>query len=391
MWPPWLDTTGTPGKARPTSSAVRSAPTLTARSRRPPHAGAGPGPGQCAAPRAVRHAAPGRQLERAAARAAGHRAAGLARQHRQVPAPRDLDEDGAGAQGTARRLPGPVRDARRGRSLVAGRVLRGEGAHHRSPSGQRRPGRLDRARPPADAPLLRDDRTGRRADHEIARGHVRAQRGHVPGVPVGRLRVDERVVAVVPHDHEAQVGDRGEDAGAGAHDHARAAAQDADELPVSALGSLVGGQGCHHAGRALVRECGQAALDVGGVRHHHDHAAPGLGQHRPHEDGQVRRPGGRRRCRPDGPSRHRSGRREARHQRRSVVVRVPAPAIDLRGIRGPGRRLDRHALGSRVPGRHGRPDDVAEGAGAALGHLAHQGQRVGREHRLDPDDALDAP
>ena len=260
MCPAWLATTGTPGKARPISSAVRSAPTLTARSRRPPHAGQAqdpasaphhahcgtpPAAGQRAAARRTRTAPPrGRTGRRAPARSRGGPPA-RARPPTAVPL-RAASQARCGMRAAA------AASSRAASSEDSARTIGAAGR-------ERRARRRHRSRPAALAPLLGHDRPRRRPHDEVAAGQVRAQGGHVAGVPVRRLRVDEGVVAVVPDDRPAAGRRTGrEDAGPRADDDPDAAAQDAHELPVPPLGTLVGGQGRQRARLARVRQLGHA-------------------------------------------------------------------------------------------------------------------------------------
>ena len=216
---------------------------------------------------------------------------------------------------------------------------------------------------------------------------MRAQRRHPPGVPVGRLRVDEGVVAVVPQHDQAQVRQRSEHGGPGPDHDARPAAQDADELPVAALRALVGGQGAEGTRRPGVVELGGDPGDVGGVRDHDDHPARGLREHRPHQRADLGGPGRGRGGGPHGAGR-RSGRgREPLHQRRAGVVGLPQVPVTGRGRPGAGHHG--RALGPGVPRGHGRPHDVAERPRIAGRDLAHELQRVRGEDRLDPHHPLE--
>ena len=220
--------TRVPGKARPSSSAVRASPSTGA--RRPRCAALRAGPGRRPAVPHQRQAggSVGRG-QRAAGReqvgAAGRRAAALAGQGRGVAGARGLHQHRARAAAPSRiaswtSLGHPGRRGRaasrsRSRSVAPATRDRDALAQHRraarraraaQPVRRRYSASTLRAKPPTSAARL------------LALG---AQQQHLAGVRVRRPRLGVQVVAVVPDRHQPEVVDRRERGGAGAdHDPA---------------------------------------------------------------------------------------------------------------------------------------------------------------------------
>ena len=218
---PWSSTasrpdvrTGTPGKARPSSSAVRRAPTTAARSRRPPQrrqaksAAGRPHQRQAATacdersssgPGAV--SASGRRVAlHTGHRRAGSRAGAPARAPaRPPPARRRAALPGQARQprGDRRRVPLPV-------GVVAGRAPPPAPAAVRSPAERRSPAPI-RSRAAAEPP-----RCGRRRPTRApAPGELGPGEQHLQRVRIGRAWLGVQVVAVVPDRDEAEVARRG--------------------------------------------------------------------------------------------------------------------------------------------------------------------------------------
>ena len=158
---------------------------------------------------------------------------------------------------------------------------------------------------------------------------------HVADVRVGRARLVEQVVAVVPPRHQAEVAHRREGCGPGADDDRHVAAQDLEPGGVARLRPLVGGEP-HVATGPEGR--GEGGVDPGDVAvvGHDEHAAPTAGEGRRGCRGQGRRPvllgcgGGQRQPRRCG--------RVARGEPRQVGR--------PRGIPAPGAARGRSATGS---------------------------------------------
>ncbi len=355
--------------------------------RRRPQAGsgapvAGPAAGEPAAPGARRDRVPARHAERpVAVRAPGGGAAGLAGQRRHVAAARDLDEDRAPLQRGLRRLPRHVRETGPARRLVACEVDVAAGREHpRAAPTQLRPRQHDLARPAGGDQRRRLHRARRRSQDECGAGVRGAQRQHLAGVPVGRVRLGQRVVAVVPEDHEAEVAHRGEHRGAGADGDGDVPAADLEEGAVARGRAEVGGQDPVPPGPEPRCQSGVQARDVACVGRHDQHAAPRRcrGGDQP-RDGDGRVLTGSR-----GPHRARAGglgdegeRRVAqpREQRGPAGVRRPSGRVLRCGRRrfrfGSARGVER-ALDGGVPGRDGGAQDVGERAGPPVGDGASE-------------------
>ena len=235
------------GKARPSSSAVREAPTTGARSAvdlhvphrhatatRPHHRhwGSRSAPPSASGPGQNEHLAGVRQ--RAQARAGTYPPRGTWIEHRPEAQGGADDLVGAGRE--------PSTPGRVGVLVLSQRRL-----HERRDPAHGRPRGSDRARP-----ALPDQLGGLGGHREAAdeRGRslgVRPQQEDVTHVRVGSAWLLVEVVAVVPHHDEAQVVHRGEGRGARADDHPAHAPADCEPAPVALGGTEVGGQPCRDA------------------------------------------------------------------------------------------------------------------------------------------------
>ena len=383
--------TGTPGNARPSSSAVRRAPTTEDRSWCPPQrehskppiplphqrqAGAAPGAGK--RQRAVAVRAPGRARGRSGRTATGgSRAAGPAPGPARGPAPPWPCATPATAGARSRR-----QGRARARSPPPRRALwaRWHGPWCGPPrSGLSSPDstqRLDRRRPRETA-----GEQGRPLEPGTSREHL-------ADVGVGRAGLLVQVVAVVPPGEQPEVADRREASGAGAHDHLHVPAQHLEPGGVARLRSLVGREPDVPAGPEDLGEGGVDPRDVAVVGHDDDRS-PAAVQRRAGRLGQG-----------SGPV----ARRIARGQRqpggcggsaaRDVGQEVAAGGIAVPGGGGRhGRQVrplgwchGQRLLSGGVPRRDGEAQHVAERAGIPLGGGPRSGQDGGREHRLGRDD-----
>ena len=245
--------TGTPGNARPSSSAVLRAPTVDERSRVPPQCGQTnpPPPGsppqpephqrhRGAPPLASSAIGPWQRGQRAGSRHSGRPATA-----------------GSRAAGPAR---APVRDSRAAlaaRQATDGRCARGSGPvalhlqrrrRRRRRGGQQRRtlgrcGRRPRHEPTGLDQLLHRDAarepTGQQGGAASRRPGRAARRGRGGTAPAARC---EEVVAVVPPRDQPEVVDGREGRGAGADDAPHVTAQHLQPRRVARLRALVGGQ-----------------------------------------------------------------------------------------------------------------------------------------------------
>ncbi len=296
---------------------------------------------------------PDRDRQRPGAAGAARRSpAANAREPRQVPAARHLDEHRAHRQRGARRLPGEGREPRGTGGAVAGqlRVLaRRDDLRHSFP--QDGPRRGERVRP-----ARLEQRGGLRRHRMPAEQRRRAlgvspQAQHLPHVRVRRARLGVQVVAVVPAHHQAEVGDRREHRRPGADDRPDGPAAHREPPPIPLGRAEVGGQ--RHGGpyprRRLDRR--EHPVDVAQVGDDHEGAAARR-QRRGDGLADRRRPVGPRDGRPHRP--RRPPVRERVQEARPVLVRRPGRARRRRGRgRGCGPRV-------RAPARP-RPGRAAAG------------------------------
>ena len=222
----------------PSSSAVRLAPTTTARTWKKPHSG------QCQSPAMRPHQrqcgaawddgsdnGPGRPRNWAGVPAAPAREPG------DVAAPRDLHQDGPVLQRTPRRLEREVRQARGAGGGVPGelRVLPGvPDAGHRRPDAL--PVRRERVRPPRFDELGRVGGAREPPDQRRRARPVGAQGEHLARVRVRRVRLGVDVVPVVPQHDQPEVGDGREHRGAGPHHRPRGPRRTASHLRYRSAG-----------------------------------------------------------------------------------------------------------------------------------------------------------
>ena len=236
-------------------------------------------------------------------------------------------------------------------------------------------------RPPARHQRLRLRRSGVSGDEARAPQLVRAQHRHLAGVGVRSPGFGEGVVAVVPHHHQPEIGDRGEHRAAGADDEPGLPPQDGEPPTVPLGGAEPGGQRDHGAVVDVPDRGRVQRVDVALVGHDGQRRTAG-----PDDDrGGLRQPVGPllpRECLP-----HRAG-RTALAERVEEVGAAPVgiPAGRIHGLRGRGGDLGRRLLlhvgvarrnrqpqdvgaGARIPGRHGidQPTDVL-GQHALAGH-----------------------
>ena len=306
----------------------------------------------------------------------------------QVPAARHLHQHRPALQGRAGE--GERRGGQAGGPgrAVPGEVLprgclhpRGRGAHRRARGGHG-------VRDAAGDQVLGGHRAGVPAQDEGRAGQLAAGQSHVAGVRVGRARLGQQVVPVVPTHQQTGVRQRREGGGAGAHHHPRAAQQHAQEGPVAPRRAVVG-QELHHGLVGQRRGQGLAhPPHLTGRRDDDQHAAPGAQAGLGRLD-QARLLGARQR----GP--HRPGALPGPHpaqERLPAGERGPDGELGTGGharLAGPrgGRLLQFAGLGRGVPGRDGQAQHVGQRAGLPAGHGAGQVQDVGVEHRQGADHA----
>ena len=284
------------------------------------------------------------------------RAAVLAGGARDVAGPRHLHEHGALLQ---RLAGGPQRERRDPRGAgggVAQVVVAGD--HHPGAAlAHERPDGLDRARPAGLDQPLRLDRARRRAQQRGGAGLLGAHPEHVAGVRVRSARLVVQVVAVVPADDEAEVGDGRERRGPGADHDPRAAAQHREEGGVARGRTEVGGEpdrGGRSRGRRPRRRSPRRRGRRRGGR------APPRARH----DRRTQR-SGRRRRRPAA---------SPRPTRRPAARSTP-PAAHRRPRRGrgtPGRRCSRPT----APPRGARAGPRREATASSRWRRAGPGRRV---------------
>ncbi len=182
--------------------------------------------------------------------ATGDRAAAPTGQRGNVAPSRHLDEDGAtgvkrGARGLQRHRRQPCAVRRRIAFLGESAVLQCD--HPRCLRPHNGSGRHQIVRPPAAHHRLRLGSAGVSADHCGTAQLVCPQHSHFAGVRIRRARLGESVVAVVPHQHQPEVGDRSEYGAARSDDHARRTAQHRQPAAVSLRGTEAGRQRHHPA------------------------------------------------------------------------------------------------------------------------------------------------
>ena len=375
--------TRTPGRARPSSSAVRASPSTGARSPWPPHS-AQRQPGATVAHQAHSGGRCGSaQAERSVADAAqGRRTASVAGEPGRVADARCLHEHRSGLHGIAQQRVRLGRHPGRPCARVALEVVVGvAGEVHRDALAYDVARRHDLGGPPGAEEVLRLHAARVRRQHGRAAGLLGAHEQHLAGMGVRRPRLVVEVVAVVPDRHQPEVLHRREHGGAGADHDAHGPAADRQERAVALRRAGVGRQ--HHVA-ALPQPLGERRVETSHVAvvGNADERAP-AGRSRRHDGlGEDLGPVVAGQHRPHGPRRL-PGREPLQHGRAiGIVARGPrdGPPRSTSGGRLGGLLLDR-----RVPGRDGQPEDVGADAGVPRGHGAGQRRDVGGEHALGAD------
>ena len=374
-----------PGNARPSSSAVRRAPTTTARtasepqraqrsaaSSRPHHRQTAP-----AASRSGSDSGPVQCRHRAMVRHLAHASAGRSRA-------------GAPERAPAARPPAPCvrpaapstaagRCARRGRVPARSRCHRarhprGPGAHH-GPRGDQV------VRPTAPHQRLRLGGAGIAADQRGAAQLMRPQHRHLAGVRIRRPRLGQAVVAVVPHDHQTKVGDGREHRAAGADDQPRAAAQHRQPAAVPRAGPSP-------ADSATTRDSSTWRMPASRSASTSRWSGTTASTPRPEFTVTAAASASRSAHRSPGTACHTA--RAARPSPTAARNCSPRPysfqAVVSTGVAVSGASSGGgFLLDVGVPRRDGQPQHVGPGAGIACGDRVDQAAHLGRQHRLGGD------
>ena len=373
--------TGTAGNARPSSSAVRRAPTIWARSRLAPQAT------QCQAVSARPHQAQlqiplVRCLQRSrAVPAPGGLAAALAGQPGRVATTRHLHQHRSAAQPVPHGLPGEAGQPRRPGRPVPGQLAVADGTDQRRRDPQLFPVRAQRQRPAALHQLGGLHRAVRAAEQERAPAVRGPQLQDLPDMRERGVVVAVAGVAVVPDGDQAQIRDRREHGGPRPDHRAHGSAPHGEPLPVPLLGPGVGGQQRVAARPEQLGERGVHPPGTAPVRYDDERTPPG-GEGRGDGPGDLLRPVRARQRGPYGPGRPALGQRP--QERGPLLVPLPAPGRRRRRRRQRFRR--RLGLGPSVPGRHGELQHIGETARVPVGDGPGQGEQLGSEHRLGRDD-----
>ena len=247
------------------------------------------------------------------------------------------------------------------------------GPHHR-------PRRHQIVRPAAAHQRLRLGGAGVAADQRRAAQLMGAQHRHLAGVRIGRPGLGERVVAVVPHHHQAEVGDGREHRAAGADDQPGAAAQHRQPAAVALCGAEPGRQG--HDPR-LRRRSRMAAACIASTSRWSgtidQRAAAGVRRHR----GGLGEPVGPRLPRQRLPDRARGAALAQRGKELLAARRRPPTACGSTGCGSERWRLGRSLLlDLGVPRRDGQPQHVGAGARVAGGDGVDESAHLRGQHRL---------
>ena len=201
--------TGTPGKARPSSSAVRRSAVTAARSRRPPQAGqAHPAAGrahqrQAATPRALPSASGPAQCGAAGPLTALLARRPPARSPAGAPAPAPAHRPASASRAACQATLGSRADAAAGSRASCGSSP--AGVHRRRARPQPAHGRRRSPSPSRCQQQLRLGGAREPADQHRRVLPLRAGEQHLPGVRVRRARLGVQIVAVVPDRHQAEV------------------------------------------------------------------------------------------------------------------------------------------------------------------------------------------
>ena len=252
--------TGTPGRARPSSSAVRASPSTGARRPCPPHSGQRqPGAG-------VAHQAhSGGARARGGGAVRGRRRTGPAYGSGRRPAG-SRSRPAASARARGRRW---TASRSRVRASLGSRAERAPGVALEVAVGvageaDRDPLAYDVARgddlggPAGADEVLRLDAARVRREQGRAPGLLGAHEQHLAGMGVRRPRLVVEVVAVVPDRHQAEVVHRRERGGAGADDDAHRPAADREERAVALGRARVGRE---HDVAALAEPRGERGVE----------------------------------------------------------------------------------------------------------------------------------
>ncbi len=372
--------TGTAGNARPSSSAVRRAPTIWARSRAPPHSGqcqsgsgaSAPGAGQLARAPAT-PAGPAQARQRAGARHRSQASRGA------YPRRGTWTSTGSALQPLPHHLPrhrrqpgGPRRGVPR-LVAVADRTHHGRrGPHLLALGGQRaRPARLDQ--------LGRLDRAARARPAGIpARSLTAPLDQHLAGVRLRGVRIAVAGVPVVPQRDQPQIGDRREHRRPGPDHGAHRAPADRQPAPVALLGPGIGGQQHMPALPDQLAERRVHPRRGPPVRHHHQRATARRPAPRP-----PPAPAPAARSHPGSAvhtARGASPRASAARNPGPAAIPLPTPRLRRRvGRQGGGRRL---GLRARPARRHRQLHHIGERPGIAVRDRPAQRQQLGRQHPL---------
>jgi hypothetical protein len=207
---------------------------------------------------------------------------------------------------------------------------------------------------------------------------MRPQHRDLAGVRIRRARFSERVVAVVPDDDKAEIGDRREHGTAGADHQARVAAQRGQPAAVPFGRPQTRGQRDHRRSVDEPHGVREQSVDVALVGHHGQRAAPGADDHC-HGFGQAGGPLLTRQCLP-----HRArGAALGQRGHEPLAALVHAPIRDVNRRRRTGNLGRPHlALDTGVARRHREPQHVRPGAGVSGRDRVDQAPHVGRQHRL---------
>ena len=273
---------------------------------------------------------------------------------------------------------------RRDRRVAVGVVPLAGDPHRRHGPAQGLAGGLDRGQRPAGDEVGDGHRPAEPGGQHRGAVHPRPGEQHLTHVRVGRARLVEQVVAVVPPGHQAEVVHRGEGRGPGADDHLGVAAQRLEVGRVARLRPLVGGEPGVPARPEHLEQRRLDPHDVAVVGHDEhgtaaalDRGPGGLGeQHRPVGGAGHRRHGEQRRG--GGAARRRGG--PGTPARRRTATRPAAPARAAAGARAP--RRARRLLGRGVPRGHREPQHVAERPGVPVGDRPGRGEHLRGQHRL---------
>ncbi len=191
-----------------------------------------------------------------------------------------------------------------------------------------------------------------------------------------------QIVPVVPDDDQAEVADRREHGGAGAHHDLHGPAADGQESAVPFGRAEVGAQRDTARRAGDIPHCGHDTVDVPMIGHD-DQGTPVGSDCGGHGRGHHRRPGRPGKCPP-----HRSGAAtggQVAQQPFALGVLRPGASRHVSGRHVSNWHVSswrRLLLHPGVPGRDGETEHVGEGPGVAVGHRPSQFRDLRREDRL---------